>query len=94
MEYDGNETQDISATSMLYYNYYPSLLDKTNAVLDISGALCIGGHIVPDVSTKYDLGSEIKPFRTLYINNVENPGALTISGGIVMTNASDIMVQF
>jgi hypothetical protein len=94
VEYDGNETQDISATSMLYYNYYPSLLDKTNAVLDISGALCIGGHIVPDVSTKYDLGSEIKPFRTLYINNVENPGALTISGGIVMTNASDIMVQF
>ena len=94
VEYDGNETQDISATSMLYYNYYPSLLDKTNAVLDISGALCIGGHIVPDVSATYDLGSEIKPFRSLYATEVDIQGDLLISGSIAMTNASDIMAQF
>lgn len=99
VEYDGNETQDISATSMLYYNYYPSLLDKTNAVLDISGALCIGGHIVPDVSGVYDLGSAIKPFRSLhttelYATEVDIQGDLLISGSIAMTNASDIMAQF
>lgn len=69
VEYEGNTTQDISATSMLYYNYYPSLLDNTNAVLDISGSLCIGGHVVPDVSGVYDLGSAIKPFRSLYVTN-------------------------
>ena len=67
--HEGNATQDISATSMLYYNYYPSLLDNTNAVLDISGSLCIGGHVVPDVSGVYDLGSAIKPFRSLYVTN-------------------------
>jgi len=67
--HEGNATQDISATSMLYYNYYPSLLDNTNAVLDISGSLCIGGHVIPDVSGVYDLGSAIKPFRSLYVTN-------------------------
>jgi hypothetical protein len=67
--HEGNATQDISATSMLYYNHYPALLDKTNAVLDVSGALCIGGHVVPDVSGVYDLGSAIKPFRSLYVTN-------------------------
>lgn len=69
VEHSGTGTQDISATSMLYYNHYPSLLDSTNAVLDLSGSLCIGGHVIPDVSGAYDLGSAIKPFRSLYVTS-------------------------
>ncbi len=67
--HNGTASQDISATSMLYYNYYPSLLDNTNAVLDLSGSLSIGGHIIPDVSGVYDLGSAVKPFRSLFVTS-------------------------
>lgn len=94
VEHEGNATQDISATSMLYYNYYPSLLDNTNAVLDISGALCIGGHIVPAVSGTYDLGSAIKPFRNIYIEGLITEGELSVNTNLVMTDPNARVVQF
>ena len=68
IEYDNQPTQ---ASSILYYNYYPTLLDNINhSVLDISGSISIGGSILPDNPGKYDLGTEATPFNNVFLRQV------------------------
>ena len=48
----------------------PSLLTygKLTGSLELSGSFTTDGHIVPASSASYDLGSEQKPFRDLYLD--------------------------
>ncbi len=48
----------------------PSLLTygKLTGSLELSGSFTTDGHIVPASSASYDLGSEQKPFRDLYLH--------------------------
>jgi len=76
---NSNSNSSSSSTSVNIEGSFLTNSLSTALINGISGELIITNDIVPDISNTYDLGSADKPFRDIFVSDIDTDGNILLS---------------